>query len=299
MKNKICFNEANSEILHKSASFFSQIEEYGQANIIANYEHLTWKHLENPHGKSLVSTIEINNEIKAIMFFQKNDYCYEGNKVKYLLATDMAFKKDVRKLSNVLNYWDECINYIKKEYPEFIIIHSSNSISEPIYNKFFKEFKVATIKAKIFFPRTKVTDHIGVEEKVKDYKLDNWRWSPRSQVKYKTVRNNLTNETELIYRMQKKFGIRVMVIVEINPKILNKRASKIFFTLLILCLREACIAPIFYFYTQKSGSIKHLNNFIEVPKLISKYDFPIYVHNDSKKIINKKDILQLSMLDVM
>jgi len=299
MKNKIRFTEANSEILQKSASFFSQIEEYGKENIIANYEHLTWKHLENPHGKSLVSTIESNNEIKAVMFFQKNSYFYSGNEVKYLLATDMAFKKDVRKLSNVLDYWEECINFIKEEYPKFIIIHSSNNISEPIYNRFFKEFKIITIKAKIFFPRTKVTHPSSLEEKVTAYKFDTWRWSPRSQIKYKILRNRINKEPEFIYRIQKKFGIRVMVIVEINPTIFNQRTSKTFFQLLILCLKEVCIAPIFYFNTQKSSSIKHLNNFIEVPKIISSYDFPIYVHNDSKNIINKKDLFQLSMLDVI
>jgi hypothetical protein len=233
------------------------------------------------------------------MFFQKSNYFYSENEVKYLLATDMAFKKDMRKLINVLNYWEECIKFIKKEYPNFIIIHSSNTLSEPIYNRFFKELKIITIKAKIFFPRTKVTHPSGLKKKATEYKFEAWRWNPRSQIKYKIVRNCLNNEPELIYRIQKKFGVRVLVIVEINPTILNKRTSKIFFQLLILCLKELCIVPIFYFNVQKSSSIKHIHNFIEVPKIIASYDFPIYVHNDSKKIINKKDLFQLSMLDVI
>jgi len=299
MKSNIRFTEANSEILQKIATFYSQIEEYGHNNIIANHDHLMWKHLENPRGKSLVSTIEFNNEIKAVMIFQKNNYYYSGNEIKYLLATDMAFRKVERKLSSILNYWEECINFIKKEYPEFVIIHSSNIRSEPIYNKFFKESKIATIKAKIYFPGTKITNLTILGEKIMEYKFDEWRWSPKSQVKYKIVRNRFTNEPEIIYRKQKKFGIRVMVIVEINPTILNKRKSQIVLQLLILCLKEVCIVPIFYFEIQNSSSLKYLNNFVEVPKIISSYEFPIYVHNDLEKILTKKDILQLSMLDVM
>jgi hypothetical protein len=90
-----------------------------------------------------------------------------------------------------------------------------------------------------------------------------------------------------------------MVIVEINPTIFNKRKSQILLQLLILCLKEVCIVPIFYFDIQNSSSLKYLKNFVEVPKIISSYEFPIYVHNDLKNIMPKKDILQLSMLDVM
>jgi len=299
MKSKVRFTEANSDILQKSATFFSQIMEYGQSNIIANYEHLIWKHLENPHGKSLVSTIESNNEIKAAMIFQKNNYYYSGEEVKYLLATDMAFIKDERKLSTVLNYWEECIKFIKKEYPEFVIIHSSNRRSEPIYSRYFQELKIATIKAKIFFPGRKKIQSLGLEDKVFEYKFDAWRWSPRSQVKYKIFRNRLTNEPEIIYRIQNKFGIRVIVVVEINPRILNEQTYKILWLLLFLCLKEVCLLPIFYFDIQNSSSLKHSKNFIEVPRIISSYEFPIYVHNDLKKMLTKKDVLQLSMLDVM
>jgi hypothetical protein len=273
--------------------------EYGQSNIIANYEHLIWKHLENPHGRSLVSTVESNNEIKATMIFQKNNYYHSGKEVKYLLATDMAFIKNERKLSKVLNYWEECIKFIKKEYPEFVIIHSSNIRSEPIYSRYFQELKIATIKAKIFFPGTKKIQPPGLEDKVIEYKFDAWRWSPRSQVKYKIFRNRLTNEPEIIYRIQKKFGVRVIVIVEINPTILNKRTAKIFWLLLSLCLKEVCLLPVFYFDIQNSSSLKLSKNFIKVPRIISSYEFPIYVHNDVEKMLTKKDILQLSMLDVM
>jgi hypothetical protein len=299
MKSKVRFTEANSDILQKSATFFSQIMEYGQSNIIANYEHLIWKHLENPHGKSLVSTIESNNEIKAVMIFQKNNYYYSGEEVKYLLATDMAFIKDERKLSTVLNYWEECIKFIKNEYPEFVIIHSSNIRSEPIYSRFFQELKIATIKAKIFLPGRKKIQPPGLEDKVFEYKFDAWRWSPRSQVKYKIFRNRLTNEPEIIYRIQNKFGIRVIVVVEINPRILNEQTYKILWLLLFLCLKEVCLLPIFYFDIQNSSSLKHSKNFIEVPRIISSYEFPIYVHNDLEKMLTKKDVLQLSMLDVM
>ena len=299
MKSKVRFTEANSEILRKSATFFSQIEEYGHNNIITSYEHLIWKHLENPRGKSLISTIELNNDIKAVMIFQKNNYYSSGREIKYLLATDMAFIKDERKLSNVLDYWKECIKFIKKEYPDYVIIHTSNTRSEPIYSRFFKEFKIRTIKAKIYLPGTKKIQLAASEDKSIEYKFDEWRWSPRSQIKYKIYRNSSTKEPEIIYRVQKKFGLRVMVIVEINPNILNKRTPKTFWKLLTLCLREGSLLPIFYLDIHNGSSLKHFSNFIEVPKIISSYEFPIYVHNDLEKILTKKDILQLSMLDVM
>ena len=299
MKSKVRFTEATSEILQKSATFFSQIEEYGQDNIITSYEHLIWKHLENPRGKSLISTIELNNNIKAVMIFQKNNYYSSGREIKYLLATDMAFIKDERKLSNVLDYWKECIKFIKKEYPDYVIIHSSNIRSEPIYSRFFKEFKIRTIKPKIYLPGTKKIELADSEDKSIEYKFDEWRWSPRSQIRYNIYRNRSTKEPEIIYRVQKKFGFRVMVIVEINPNILNKRTPKTFWKLITLCLKEGSLLPIFYLDIHKSSSLKHFNNFIEVPKIISSYEFPIYVHNDSEKILANKDILQLSMLDVM
>jgi hypothetical protein len=299
MKSKVLFTEANSEILRKSATFFSQIGEYGHNNIIANYEHLIWKHLENPHGKSLISTIELNNDIKAVMIFQKNYYYSSGKEIKYFLATDMAFIKDERKLSKILDYWKECIQFIKKEYPDFIIIHSSNIKSEPIYGRFFKEFRIGTIKAKIYLPGTKKMQPTVLEDKKIEYTFDEWRWSPRSQVKYKIYRNSSTKEPEIIYRVQKKFGLRVIIIVEINPNILIKETPKTFWKLLILCLKEGCLLPIFYLDIQNGSLLKHISNFIEVPKIISSYEFPIYVHNDSEKIVIQKDILQLSMLDVM
>ena len=299
MKSKVRFTEANSEILRKSAMFFSRIEEYGYKNIITNYEHLIWKHLENPHGKSLISTIELNNDIKAVMIFQKNNYYSSGKEVKYFLATDMAFIKDERKLSNILDYWKECIKFIKKEYPDFVIIHSSNIRSEPIYSRFFKEFRVGTIKAKIYLPGTKKMQLTALEDKKIEYTFDEWRWSPRSQIKYKISRNSSTKEPEIIYRVQKKFGLRIIVIVEINPNIFIKQTSKTFWKLLILCIKEGSLLPIFYLDIKNSSSLKQFNNFIEVPKIISSYEFPIYVHNDSKKIVFQKNIFQLSMLDVM
>jgi hypothetical protein len=299
MTSIINFREANKDNLNELANFYSQIKEYGKKNIIADHEHLIWKHFDNPEGKSLIATIQSDDEIRAAMIFQRNKKFSSKNEFKYFLASDMAFKQGERKLSNVLNFWDACDKFIKQEFPEFAIVHSSNIKSEPIYNKYFTNFKITTIDAKIYFPLSIRNKYTLLENLDSNYKFNDWRWSKKSKIEYRILKNRSTGDPEIIYRIQKKFGIRILIIIEVNPTVICKNKFKLSWQLLVLCLKEKCIIPIFYLELRNNNLVSPRNDFIKIPHILSKYKFPIYVRNDPKNIASKLNIIQLSILDVL
>lgn len=298
----IDFQEMKAEATEELTNFYLSISEFGRKNILTNQEHLAWKHIDNPAGKSIFVRIFEGEQIIGVMFFQKNYRELSRKKDLYFLVTDFAISERYRSLKMVLEVWDQGIKYINKRFPNTPIVHSSNVKSEPIYNRFFKELKETTITPTIFCPKKIKGNSVKPIEELNifnDEIYNEWRWGEKSKRKYIKLVNKKDNQIILVATIKKLFGLRILIILDFDGNYFVANKPAIIFKLLILCIRHISFLPLFYINKEKDKSYSdYRQNFKNIPKILTYYSFPIYVHNN-EKFTGTDYSIKLSVLDVL
>lgn len=302
MEAKLEFAEIDLETVKSLASFYAMIPEFGKKNILSNEQHLEWKHLDNPAGKSIVASLSVEKKIVGAMIFQKQFRIYENKMDLYFLATDFAIAKKYRSLKLVLDFWKNCLKHFNENFEEIPLIHSSNKKSEKIYSFYFKNHRKEIIKPAIYWPkRDKTFETNNTEELVKftDEQYLKWRFASKSQRKYIKFYNAKNEEIIFAGIIKKIFGLKFLIIIDVNPKFLETNIMQFRYNLLITCIKNFAICPIFYVNENlRNKDIDYRRHFKILPTIISPFSFPIYIHNNVN-LLNKNLILKLSAIDVL
>lgn len=298
----IDFQEMKAEATEELTNFYLTISEFGRKNILTNQEHLAWKHIDNPAGKSIFVRIFKGEQIIGAMFFQKNYRDLTHKKELYFLVTDFAISERYRSLKMVLEVWDQGIKYINKHFPNTPIVHSSNAKSEPIYNRFFGELKKTIISPTIFWPKKMDRNSIKpIEElnRFNDELYSEWRWGEKSKRKYIKIVNKKDNQIILVATTKKLLGLRILIILDFDGNYFEANKLATLFKLLILCIKNFSFLPLFYVDKEKDKIYSdYRQNFKNIPNILTYYSFPIYIHNNENFGLTEHSI-KLSVLDVL
>lgn len=302
MELKLEFVEIDLEAVKSLASFYATIPEFGKKNILSNEQHLEWKHLDNPAGRSIVASLSVDKEIVGAIIFQKNFRKYEKKIDLYFLATDFAIATKYRSLKLVLDFWKNCLEHLNEKFEEIPLIHSSNKKSEKIYSLYFKRYRKEIIKPAIYWPKNNKTfETNNIEELVNftDKQYQKWRFASKSQREYIKIYNANNEEIILVGIIKKIFGFKFFIIIDFNPKFLEDNRMKFSYNIIITCLKNLAICPIFYVNENLlNKDIDYRRHFKVLPSIISPFSFPIYIHNNVN-LLNKNLILKLSAIDVL
>lgn len=136
-----------SEHINLGASVYSSQE-------VLSKDHLNWKHLQSPYGKSI--SVNLRNKLGLLVgrsFIQPRIFCvnslisYSGG-----MVTDLLIKPDARNADALI----AIIRAVKSPKQIEIILHTSNEASEQIYQKLFKfpiAFKLRASGLPIYFAK--------------------------------------------------------------------------------------------------------------------------------------------------
>jgi hypothetical protein len=291
--------EVSTEILEELRNFYKSTKEYGDTSVLANYNHLLWKHYNNPNGKSFLIGIRLNDELIGALVLQK----LVINNIKYLLACDFALKKDIRNLSSVIKIWKSTLNVLKVENNYEFIIHSSNNMSDKIYRNIFKDKRVTSIEPFFLIPNLKSTRNAKIDKtQVLSYINENkatfnWRWSVESKRDYIIGKNNSTVYFTAI--TQKLKFLRIMVVLDLNLSAVERYPMAFFRVLLQNLIISKSIIPVFFTTGATVQTMTQKNiKLIKFPKFLNQFHFPIYIHNKEDKTPKLK-YFWLSILDVL
>ena len=282
---------ANRENLSKLSKFYAEIPEYGSKNILSNTAHLFWKHLENPYGKSYLFFEMIDNRIISAIILQARPSNYR-NKSKCFLACDMAILPEFRKLSRFTNLWKEAKTFCNKEFgTDYMIFHSSNNMSEPLYSSLPLSKKVSILKPYIFFPGINLKhifcrkNSLNEFKDTKEEQFYNWRFNENSQVEYFTLYGCDRcddGETKIFYRIQKFYIFNCLIILNDATSSCTKCDLRIQRHILQAMLKNRSIVTIFYAQQNIEKVFRtFFKNWHKIPNKFSPYTFPIYLSNSA------------------
>jgi len=282
---------ANRQNLTNLSVFYAQIPEYGSKNILSNKTHLLWKHLENPYGKSYLFFEIIDNQIISAIILQSRPSTFR-NKSKSFLACDMAILPEFRKLSRFTNLWKEAKVFCNKEFgTDYMIFHSSNNMSEPIYSSLPLSKKVTILKPYMFFPGISlkyVFRRKNILNEFKDTKEEqfySWRFNKNSQVEYFTLYGYDRCDhggAKIFYRIQKFYVFNCLIILNDATSPCTKCDLRIQRQILQAMLKHRSIVAIMYAQQNlRKESMTFFKYWHNIPKKFSPYTFPIYSSNSA------------------
>lgn len=300
---------ATSENLAKLSEFYAQIPEYGDKNILSNKLHLFWKHLENPYGKSQLFFEILGNQIIAAIILQRRPPI-KNNCANNFLACDMAIRPEHRKLSRFINLWKEVKTFCNNKFDNnYIIYHSSNYMSEPLYNSLSISKKSNKLVPYLFFPSINLNYSISKSKFVnkpkylKEEKFYNWRFNKKSQIQYfnlQDLRKCKECHLNIFYRIQKLYFFNCLIFLNNSMSPCNKCDFNIRNQIIRTMIKHRSVVAIWYAPENlKKDFLNFFKNWHKVPKKLTPYIFPIYLSdfyfdNDS----NKLNYLFLEDLDV-
>lgn len=106
--------------------------EYGDLPTVTSFEHIKWKHVENPCGSSLAVNLRDNKTIVGRLMLQRKIFYVDKKEVPVAFITDALVHPDYRRPSgNFLSL----MNSIKNIKDIALIFHTSNNKTEGIYSK--------------------------------------------------------------------------------------------------------------------------------------------------------------------
>jgi hypothetical protein len=297
--DRVVIEEVSRETIVDLKVFYSKIQELGNSNLLTELNHLAWKHLTNPNGKSILIGKRIDNELVAALILQKNKL----NKIKFLLACDFAISKNQRNITNVIEIWNAALTVFSRETDYDSIFNSSNLMSEKIYRIMFKDKKNTEIVPTIILPKlgifkksknwhTKYLSYFNSEKTISD-----WKWSAESNRQY--LSGEYKGTVFFIAKIEKYKFLKVLIILDINLKAVEDNFFGFGSALIRTLIKNRTIIPI-VFISSESSRAKISKNIvcIKIPTVFEKIKFPIYIHNKDKDTLDGKHFF-LSILDVL
>lgn len=291
--------EVSIDTIEELRIFYKKTKEYGNTSILAKHNHLLWKHLNNPNGKSFLIGIRLNQELVGALVLQK----LEVKNIKFLLACDFALKKDIRNLSSVVKMWKSALNVLEAEKNYAFIMHSSNNMSDKVYKNIFKDKRVTNIEPFLLIPNLWMkicakTDNSPILSYINDNKtIFNWRWSLESDREYIIGKKNTTVYFTAITQRFKFFNI--LVVVDLNLREVERNFKVFFRVLLHSLIVSKSIIPVFFTTKAITQTMTHQNiKLIKFPRFMKQFNFPIYIHKKEDETANLK-YFWLSVLDVL
>jgi hypothetical protein len=167
--------ESISEHVAVGASVYSSPE-------VINQEHLSWKHLKNPHGPS--TSVSLRNEFGALVgrsFIQPRTFWItSGVSCRGATITDLVVKPTERNASTLIGM----TRAIKAPEGFDVVVHTSNDVSDLIYRKLFK-FPIAFTMVATGLPiriSNILKPHFNNQSliKVMELLVSPWRWALRA-----------------------------------------------------------------------------------------------------------------------
>lgn len=301
---------ADNDNLTSLSKFYAKIPEYGSKNILSNNAHLFWKHLENPYGKSYLFFEIIDNQIISAIILQARPSTFR-NKGKCFLACDMAILPEFRKLSRFTNLWKEVKAFCNKEFgTDYMIFHSSNNMSEPLYSSLPLSKKVTILKPYVFFPGINLKHLFHGKNSLNEFKhtkeeqFYSWRFNENSQVEYFTITGFDKcggGGTKIFYRIQKFHVFNCLIILNDATSSCLKCDLRIQRRIIQNMFKHKSIVVIMY-ARQNLGkeSMTFFKYWHKIPNKFSPYTFPIYSSNITPNDdSNEFDKFFLEDLDVL
>ena len=280
---------ADYDNLTSLSKFYAKIPEYGSKNILSNNGHLFWKHLENPYGKSYLFFEIIDNQIISAIILQARPSTFR-NKSKCFLACDMAILPEFRKLSRFTNLWKEVKTFCNKEFgTDYMIFHSSNNMSEPLYSSLLLSKKVTILKPYVFIPGINLKHLFRRKNSLNEFKdtkedqFYSWRFNENSQVEYFTLNGYDKCDdggTKIFYRIQKFHVFNCLIILNDATSSCMKCDLRIQRQILQAMFKHRSIVAIMYArQTLGKESMTVFKYWHKIPNKFSPYTFPIYSSN--------------------
>ena len=117
--------------------------------------------------------------------------------------------------------------------------------------------------------------------------------------KYIKIVNKKDNQIILVATTKKLLGFRILIIIDFDGNYFEANKSATLFKLLILCIKNFSFLPLFYINKEKDKIYSdYRQNFKNIPKILTYYSFPIYVHNN-ENFTGTDYSIKLSALDVL
>jgi len=285
MKNyEVQYRLANLDLLTQLSKLYVQIEEYGPKNKLSNLHYLTWKHLDNPNGRSHVLYCKSSDgQIVGAIILQKKRYFHNSQEFRYLLACDLGIRKQFRNQNIFFLLWSEIY---KKFAINNIIYHSSNKLSEPFYSQLKNHQHIFTLSPYVYIPFFTFPDFFSQSFKanklnmVTDRLYLKWRLRSVQNSKIKSL-------NDIIYTLVNFMFIKVIIILDYSSRDLTQK--KMF----ELILREK--NPFIIQYS--TNSLRQ--NFFKFPRTNLFPIFPVYIVSVKNSKLSDKHLIPLDFLDLL
>lgn len=204
--------------------------EYSTPEVVC-YDHVKWKHLENPYGASLsVSLRKVSGELVGRSFLQQRKLCTkDGLCLKAATITDLVIVPKERSAASLIG-----MTRAAKTAEGFdLVAHTSNGTSDTIYRKLFKFPVACTLTAAVLPLRVGglVARYIRSSYicSALDFIVAPWRWCVRGAAIITSVTSDVSFGMEppkdLLAQILQEFSRHAGLHFERSLEFLNWRFS--------------------------------------------------------------------------
>jgi len=275
---------ASPALLAQLGELYEQIEEYGPKNKLSNLHYLTWKHLDNPNGRShILYCRSSEGQIVGAIILQKKRYFNNSQEFRYLLACDLGIRKQFRNQNIFFLLWAEIY---KKFAINNTIYHSSNKLSEPFYSQLKNHQHIFTLSPYFYIPFFTFPNFFAQNFELNKLNMITDRlylkWRLRS-----VQNSNIKSLNDIMYTSVNFMFIKVIIILDYSLRSLTQK--KMF----ELILREK--NPFIIQYSNNSLR----PNFFKFPRTNLFPIFPVYIVSVKNSKLSDKHLIPLDFLDLL